>query len=153
MAGFSITETMTGVHEFEPDFGPEGRRPMEFRVKWGTSSFLDYLNPRSDSFLLSELEGTVTVDGLCLDAPCRGTFELRYFTDQTIRYVFEFETNGVTYEYAGTKVNIWPWNLPVSHTTCFGTLKEKESGKLVSRSVVYFKFRTLPWFLASVRPA
>ena len=33
------------------------------------------------------------------------------------------------------------------------TIKEKSSGKLVSRSVVYFKLWTLPTFIASLRPA
>ena len=152
MVGFTITETMSGHHEFEPECGPEGRRPMEFRVRWGAPELLEYLNPKSGRFLISDLEGTVTIDGLCLEAPCRGRFELRYFSDQTIRYTFEFDANGTTYEYAGHKVNIWPWNLPFSHTTCFGTIKEQRSGKLVSRSVVYFKLWALPGFLASLRP-
>ena len=49
------------------------------------------------------------------------------------------------------KRNIKPWNLPVSHTTCYGELTEAKSGKLVSRSVTYFRLKTLPSFLWSFR--
>jgi len=77
--------------------------------------------------------------------------ELAYFTEGKIRYTFDFSAKGKMYRYVGEKVNIRPWNLPVSHTTCFGTLVEKESGRLVSRSVTFFKLHTTPAFMASLR--
>ena len=149
--GFTIDEVMTGEHRFEPGCGPEGKHFMEFFVTWGTKSLAGFLNPTDQGFLSSELEGTVTVGGLCEKAPCKGSMLLRYVGGRFIRYTFDFEVDGRGYSYVGEKVNIRPWNLLFSHTTCFGTLKETESGKLVSRSVTYFRIHKTPIFLASLR--
>ncbi|MBI4704910.1 MAG: hypothetical protein HY744_27715 [Deltaproteobacteria bacterium] len=151
--GFLIDEQMIGTHEFEPGCGPRGRFPFEFRVSWGPKHLLAWANPLGPGFLEQPLRGTVTAGELCERAPCEGTFALRYFTTRSIRYAFRFAVAETQYEYVGEKVNILPWNLPVSHTTCFGTLKETQTGKLVSRSVTFFKLRTMPAFLASSRLA
>ena len=149
--GFSIDEVMSGEHRFEPGCGPEGKLFMEFDVTWGTKRLLPFLNPRDEAFFHTDLKGTVTVEGLCRDAPCKGSLVFRYFGEHFIRYTFDFEVDGRAYRYVGEKVNIRPWNLPFSHTTCFGTLKEAEDGKLVSRSVTYFRLHKTPVFLASFR--
>jgi hypothetical protein len=151
--GFRMDEVMSGEHAFEPGCGPEGRHRMHFDVSWGPRDLKRFVNPFDDGFGVSELEGRVSIDFLCQDAPCRGTFHLRYFTDHTIRYDFEFDAQGRRHRFVGEKVNIWPWNLPYSHTTCFGTVVEVESGKLVSRSVTHFRLHTLPAFVASLRLA
>ena len=103
--------------------------------------------------LQSDLEGTVSIDGLCVDEPCRGTLALRYLTDQTLRYSFEFQVASVPYRYVGEKVHIRPWNLPWSHTTCYGRLVRSDTGELVSTSVTHFRWRSIPAFLASLRLA
>jgi len=149
--GFEIDEVMTGRHEFEPGFGEPGYRPMEFRVTWGHSHLSKWLNPRNGEFLNGPLRGKVTIGGLCVDAPCEGTLQLRYFTDHKIRYAFEFRSMGKDYSFVGEKVNIQLWNLPVSHTTCMGRLTESKTGKLVSTSVTHFRFLSAPAFLASMR--
>jgi hypothetical protein len=151
--GFLIHEIMDGVHEFEPDMGPLGRLPMEYRVAWGARDSVGFLNAKRKDCLIADLEGTVTVGGLCEAARCRGTLDLRYFSIHTLRYTFDFEADGKAYRYVGDKVNIWPWNVGTSHTTCFGTLKERDSGKLVSRSVTYFRWWRAPAFVASLRLA
>ena len=151
LVGFHANEVMTGTHEFEPGCGPAGRRFMQFRVKWGTSKLADWLRKDSGRFLTNDLEGTVTIDGLCTDAPCKGDLELRYFDLHKIRYLFTFEVGGVAYRYVGEKVNIMPWNLPFSHTTCFGRLTEVATGKLVSTSVTFFRFSTVLQFATSLR--
>jgi hypothetical protein len=151
--GFRMNEVMSGDHEFEPGWGPDGRFPFEFRVAWGPKNLGAWLNPWSEQFLTHPLEGTVTVGGLCKKAPCKGTMELRYFRDYKIRYTFDFTVDGTRYHYVGDKVNIKPWNLPVSHTTCFGVLTEAETGRLISRSVTHFRMRTTPAFLLSFRLA
>jgi hypothetical protein len=151
--GFAVDEVMSGYHRFEPGFGSAGRLPMEFRVTWGTKNLRRYLDPKGDRFLVNNLEGSVSIGCLCKDVPCKGTLELKYFSEQAIRYSFVFEIDGKAYHYVGEKVNIWPWNLHVSHTICFGTLVETETGKLVSRSVTRFRLRTFPAFLASFRLA
>lgn len=148
--GFSMHEKMTGTHDFEPGCGPEGHHFLEFEVDWGPRSLRTFLLP-GPGFMRAELKGHVTVGGLCERAPCNGIFELRYFTDRRIRYEFEFEADGEHYRYVGEKVNILPWNLPVSHTTCFGTLTKLSSRELVSRSVTFFRLATAPAFLSSLR--
>lgn len=151
--GFLIDEVMSGEHEFEPGCGPVGKRPMEFRVTWGPKYLLPWLNPWGGSFMTQKLQGTVTIDGLCKDAPCHGTLEIKYFTEHKIRYTFDFRVREKAYHFVGEKRNIRPWNLHVSHTTCYGELREMATQKLVSRSVTYFRLRTTPDFLFSWRLA
>ena len=151
--GFTMDEVMTGTHRFEPEFGDDKERFMEFRVTWGPKNMTRFANPFGGGFMKNDLAGTVTIDGLCYNAPCSGALELNYFSEARIRYTFDFEVKGVKYHFVGEKVNIKPWNLPVSHTTCFGVLKEAESGRLVSRSVTFFRLKTSLAFLASLRLA
>lgn len=151
--GFRVDEVMSGEHEFEPAFGLAGKRPMEFRVTWGADRVGEWGNPFGAGFMVNDLAGTVSIQGLCEKTPCRGTLELRYFRDRTIRYTFEFAVNGTGYRYVGEKVHILPWNLPWSHTTCYGRVVDKATGELVSTSVTHFRLRTAPAFLASVRLA
>jgi hypothetical protein len=148
--GFAIKEVMSGSHEFSPGQGPTGRMFMEFQVRWGAPD-LKKCWQSQDWIWVNELDGRVTVAGLCDQAACPGRLEMRYLRDASIRYVFDFEANGMAYRYVGEKVNIKPWNLPVSHTTCFGTLVEADSGKLISTSLLHFRLRGLPRFLTSIR--
>lgn len=149
--GFRMSEVMTGRHEFEPGCGPRGTHPFEFRVDWGPEDVLAWANPTRREFLTQPLEGWVSIGELCERAPCAGTLELRYFTKRTIRYTFAFVADGRDYQYVGEKVNILPWNLPTSHTTCFGTVKELDTGKLISRSVTHFRLKTTFDFVTSFR--
>ncbi|MCX7957822.1 MAG: hypothetical protein N3B13_02110 [Deltaproteobacteria bacterium] len=149
--GFEMKEIMSGTHRFEKGCGPEGEFPLVFNVVWGTDNLSEWINPKSEKFMTNHLRGHVTVGGLCENAEVNGTLELRYFTEFKIRYRFEFSANGKNYIYTGEKVNIKPWNLPVSHTTCFGTIVEKDSCRLISRSVAFFRYSTIPAFLMSFR--
>ena len=149
--GFRMDEVMSGVQEFEPGCGPPGQRAMEFRLTWGPDSLLDWVQPSSGKFLWQEAKGEISVDGLCLKVPCRGSLSLRYFDEHRLVYSLDFEASGKRYRYVGEKVNIWPWNLLTSHTTCFGRIIEPDSGKLVSTGVAHFRFNTVPDFAASFR--
>lgn len=149
--GFLVDEVMSGTHEFEPGCGPRGTFPFEFRVTWGPEDVRRWASPRDHDFLVQPLWGEVTIGGLCNELPCEGSLKLRYFTKRTIRYRFDFAVDGASYRYIGEKVNILPWNLPTSHTTCFGTVIERSSGKLISRSVTLFRLRTTFDFVTSVR--
>jgi len=150
--GFEMHEQMSGTHVFEPPFGdPEERVPFRFDITWGPRDLWRWLNPRDEEFLCQQLRGTVSAAGLCENAPCEGVLELRYFGEHVLRYTFEFLAQGVAYRYVGEKVNIRPWNLPFSHTTCFGVLTEARSGRLVSRSVTHFRMSTAIAFLRSLR--
>jgi hypothetical protein len=142
---------MTGTHEFEPGFGEPGQKFMEYSGSWGPKHLGEWINPLGGKFMYNDLAGKVTIEGLCENAPMVGSLELLYFTEAKIRYTFSFEVNGTEYLYIGEKVDIRPWNLHRTHTTCYGTLSEKETGRLVSRSVVYFRFRTAPKFALSLR--
>lgn len=149
--GFVMDETMSGHHTFEPGQGPSGTLPFVFKGTWGPRDLVKWINPFGGQFMVQPMKGWITAGGLCEKAPMSGTLELAYFTEGKIRYTFDFSAKGKMYRYVGEKVNIRPWNLPVSHTTCFGTLVEKESGRLVSRSVTFFKLHTTPAFMASLR--
>ncbi len=149
--GFAMDEVMSGEHRFEPGCGPRGPHPMEFDVTWSAPDLREFLTPGGDHFMSTDLEGTVTIGGLCTGAPCRGTLSFHYVPDRLIRYEFTFEHDGRGYRYVGEKVNILPWNLAFSHTTCFGTLTETDGGRLVSRSVTHFRVWRAPGFLASLR--
>lgn len=151
--GFSMTEIMEGVHHFSPDYSDDtSERAMKFEVVWGSMSMTEFLNPASPNFLTATLKGEVSIEGLCEKALCAGTLKLNYFVDNTIEYNFTFQDfTGIRYYYTGKKVNIKPWNLPTSHTTCFGTVVEEGTGKLVSTSTTFFKFKRIPSFLLSLR--
>ena len=149
--GFMMDEVMTGTHQFEPGFGEPGEKFMEYRVTWGPRHVSEFANPIGGKFMYNDLRGTVTIEGLCEDAPCEGSLELLYFTEGKIRYTFVFEIDGTEYLFIGEKIDLRPWNLHRTHTTCYGTLTERETGRLVSKSITYFRLRTAPAFVASVR--
>ena len=151
--GFWMDEVMTGDHEFEPGCGPKGKHFFEFRGTWGTNNFKEWLDSSSDKFMINDLKGKVTVGGLCKDIPLKGRLELKYFSENKIIYIFDFKYKNKTYHYIGEKVNIHLWNLPVAHTTCFGVLTNKKTGKLISRSLTHFRILSAPSFLASLRLA
>jgi hypothetical protein len=151
--GFQLDEVMSGTHEFEPNRGPRGTFPFEFRVNWGPRNVLEWGNPWHHEFLCQPLSGRVTMGGLCDDVPCEGSLKLRYFTKRTIRYRFDFAVENARYRYLGEKVNILPWNLPTSHTTCFGTVVDLATGVLISRSVTHFRLKTTFDFVTSFRLA
>jgi NAD(P)-dependent dehydrogenase (short-subunit alcohol dehydrogenase family) len=146
--GFRVDEEMTGYHELEPGFGTPGRRPMSFRVSWGADDIGAWLRRGATTEPL-RLDGRVAVDGLVEDAACSGTLELRY-GEGRIRYAFDFAAHGRRYHFVGEKVNIKPWNLPTSHTTCFGRLTD-DDGRLVSTSVLLFRLERLPALVKSFR--
>jgi hypothetical protein len=154
--GFRIEEKMDGTHRFLRDFPPGkvdagSELPFAFNVTWGHQDLPRYLLPGGDDFLSAEMEGYVTAGGLCLDAPLKGTLELRYFKDASVHYEFEFEAHGRPMRYVGQKRDIRPWNLHRSHTTCYGTVTDVATGDPLSDSVVRFELGMLPTFLASLR--
>ncbi len=151
--GFRAHEIMEGTHVFVEGEGPPGEHPLRFEVTWGADDLRTWLDPRRPEFMTNFLKGEISAGGLVERAHCEGVLELRYFTESKIRYRFEFaDVRGKRYLYVGEKVNIRPWNLHRSHTTCYGTITEADSGKEVSRSIVYFRLSRLPRFVASFRP-
>jgi hypothetical protein len=149
--GFKMDEVMSGTHEFIPGHGPEGEYPMEFRGTWGPEHMSKWLNPWGEEFMTQPMKGTISIGEFCEDVPCIGSLQLAYFSEQKVKYELMFSVEGEPHVYIGEKINIKPWNLHKSHTTCYGGVFEIESGEMVSRSVTYFRFKTAPAFLASFR--
>lgn len=149
MIGFKMNEIMVGTHRFE---GSDEELPMLFHLTWGHRSLRAYCSPFSPDFLRADAKGIITVGGLVHKAECEGSLHLLYFTEQKVRYELAFEDGqGKAYRYVGEKVDIRPWNLHKSHTTCYGTITECGTGKVVSRSVVHFPLSELLTFLKSHR--
>ncbi len=150
--GFHLTETMSGTHEFVNKAGPDGEHPMKFTVTWGTKHLSEWLNPLSHQFMSNYLQGHISVGALVDDAPCHGTLDLRYFQEAALRYTIFFKgDDGTAYKYVGEKVNLRPWNLHRTHTTCYGTITNLNSNVEISRSILHFRLDTAPSFLASFR--
>ena len=128
--GFKMDEVMTGFHRFDEDFDliTDGKSLskeelfMEFKITWGPNDILKWINPLSRDFMTQPLKGTITIQGLCEDCPCDGTLALSYHKGE-LCYNIRFIHNKRIYRYVGKKINIRPWNLPISHTTCYGTTK------------------------------
>lgn len=149
--GFLIDEHMAGDHEFINNSGPAGRHNFEFWATWGPDNILEWANPLAGRFLTNRLNGYITIGKLCEKVLVQGTLELLYFDEQKIRYTFDFNANGTDYRYIGEKIKISPFNLPYSHTTCFGTVTEKKTGKVISKSITHFNLDELQPFLNSLR--
>lgn len=150
--GFLVDEIMTGTHQFSPGCGPQGEFPFEFQISWGNTHFKNFLNPLGPEFFTTSLKGKVTVGELVTNAPCEGTLELKYFTEAKLRYTFDFQDlEGTVYHYRGEKIDLRPWNLHRTHTTLYGTVTNKKTGLEISRSTAYFRLKTIPAFLLSMR--
>lgn len=144
MLGFRFDEVMSGTHQWESQPGAEF--DMEFKITWGPNDVLKWFADR----LVCLLHGTMTVGGLCENAPCKGTISLHYWKG-IIKYDIHFIAHDTAYQYVGEKRNIKPWNLHRTHTTCYGTLIRVWDKKVVSKSVTHFRLSTLPSFLMSFR--
>jgi hypothetical protein len=157
--GFQMEERMAGTHRYRRAFPPGGveageERPIELRARWGHPRLREFLFPGSGEFLTAALEGTLTAGGLCQEAEVRGTLELRYFVDATIRYRFEFQgAGGGSFRFVGEKRELRPWNLHRTHTICHGTIQHQGDGETLSDVTVRFDLAQLPAFLASFRLA
>lgn len=156
--GFLVDETMAGTHRFLVDFDPGGIKagdelPLAFEATWGHPQLERFANPLSQDFLFNVLTGSVSAGGLCEATPIKGTLELRYFKDSTIRYTFEFEAHGLPLRYVGVKRGIRPWNLHRTHTTCYGTITDLSTDTPLSDSVVHFDLKLLASLAASLRLA
>jgi hypothetical protein len=141
------THTFSRISSFAHRTDDKKEYPFSFDVRWG-AKLKDFLNPFSKQFMTAKLNGIVDVGGIGR-FPCVGTLKLDYVNKNKITYEFLFVISHREYKYVGEKVNIKPWNLPASHTTCFGTIIEKYSGTLVSKSITHFRMSTLPSFLKS----
>jgi hypothetical protein len=144
MVGFKFDEVMSGTHEWITQ--PGAKFDMEFNVRWGPDNVIKWI---SDD-LVCPLEGTITIGGFCDRVPCKGTISLHYWAGE-IKYDIHFIVNDIAYNYRGEKKDIRPWNLHRTHTTCYGVLIQSWNKRVISKSITYFRLKTLPSFLASFR--
>jgi len=152
MIGFKMDELMVGTHTFSDGSHKSKEYPLNFSLTWGSPDLLKFLNPSSEDFLSSRVKGFITVGGLANKADCNGTLKLMYFTKRKIHYELDFKgNNDRAYKYVGEKVNLWPWNLHKTHVTCYGTIKDIETGKIISNSLVHFPYRETLDFIMSAR--
>jgi len=152
--GFLMNEVMTGTHQFVDGAGPAGDLFMEFKVTWGNKHVSKFFNPLGKEFFRNTMSGKVTIEGLVQDAELEGKLELLYFTEAKLKYSFNFRgPDGREYTYKGEKRDLRPWNLHRTHMTLYGTVTETDTGRLISNSILYFKLKTMPTFLASFRLA
>lgn len=157
--GFRIQEHLVGSHRYARDVAvPSGEPiaagtelPFSFTARWGHPQLLAYLNPLAGDFMTAVVDGTITAGGLCDAAPIRGTVELRYVRDATVRYVFDFTAQGQLYRYQGQKRELRPWNLHRTHLTCYGTITEVAAGNHVSDAVASMTLLELPRMLGTFR--
>jgi len=143
--GFSIEESMVGTHRFSLS---SVEMPFRFDITWGT----DDIKAAWELGGVFSAIGTISVEGLCDRTSCYGALKLGYFSEGRLRYELFFSTPRLgECIYIGEKVNIKPWNLLVSHTTCFGTIELAESGQLLSRSVSHFRAKDVLKFAKSFK--
>lgn len=143
---FKMTEIMEGYHEPEP-----GKRlPIKFEAEWGPPNMDMFLDYKDIMFLTCIMKGKITAEGLCKNAKLDGLLYLHYHKG-TIIYEFTFNEGGKTYLFTGEKVNIRPWNVLTSHTTCYFTIVDAYTDVLVSRGVVFFKLKNVLSFIKSLR--
>ena len=141
MLGFEIQETMSGYDD--------NGDPFEFNVTWGIDDWKN-IGKRPVNF---DLKGTVLFNNqIC---PCEGNLIIDYFETNSIKYNFNFIANINSTNrkliYIGEKINIKPWNLLTSHTTCFGVILGDYTKVLVIKTHTFFKLKTIPKFLFSFR--
>jgi hypothetical protein len=157
--GFRVEESMRGMQRYLRDWDPGlvkagSELPFNFHAAWGHPSLSRYLDPRNEEFLVARMEGNVTAGGLAGEAEMRGTLEIRYVQDASVRYRFAFVAQeGRTMRFEGSKTGIRPWNFLKTHTVCRGTVTEDATGQPLSDVTVRFNLADLPVFLMSLRPA
>jgi len=161
MRGFKISETMSGTHAFVGDYeNCKINLPLYFKIDWSYKNTLECLKRLVTMKPVTfEVKGRFFAEGLCDEIDCVGGMHLDYFGNHTISYCLEmrnpsysrvssFEKINEHYFFIGDKINIKPWNLLTSHTTCYGIITNGK-GELISKCKVFFKLRTLPAMLAS----
>lgn len=152
--GFLADEVMTGTHSFKEGVGPEGELHIEFHATWGHKRLSKFVNPLSKEFFKNSMTGTVTVEGLVEETEMEGSLTLAYFSQAKLIYDFNFRgPDGTEYNFYGEKRDLRPWNLHKTHTTLYGTITERDSGRVISESVLHFLLKTAPAFLLSFRLA
>jgi len=125
-------------------------KKFEFTVD-ATAPIPKFVNSKSEDFMLTKLEGVVTMEDICEDLEIRnGELLLDFFGNQELVYSFDFEAEGSTFYYQGQK------ELSLKHplysmTTLGGEIYEKENGRLITPYLSECKFdlKDLPRFLFS----
>jgi len=153
---FAMREVMRGTHHFvDKSLGSTDETEFYFKIKWG-QKFSSFLNPVSPDCFKADAKGVINVSGLTKgEIPTEGSLELRYLTEQKLRYTLNFKVDKKRYQYIGEKVDVKLWQplfLVKTHTTCYGYIKDPK-GEVISRSVTHFELKpqNIISFVASLR--
>lgn len=148
--GFTIRETLVGTCQVQ---GVSAGReiPLTLELEWGPRDIWKWLSPVSNVRGLSACSGRAVIEGVAGPVPVEGTLDLRYLKDRTIVYDMKMDVGGKNYKFMGKKSNIWPWNLPWSHTTCYVSMTDQVTEEPYATGTVRFRLQELPAFLRSVR--
>ncbi len=141
-------KTMHGI--YKKDLGSAAKQ-FDFTVN-ARAPLKRIINPFDSKFMLADLEGKVTMAGICNDAPIsNGSLMLDFFRQRALIYTFEFNAGGREFTYCGIK------NLhiekPIKSMTClYGVIKEPDGDRMknVWPAESYFKLIELPGFLLSL---
>ncbi|MCK9596160.1 hypothetical protein M0R19_03180 [Candidatus Pacearchaeota archaeon] len=138
-----------GIHTKEPI-----KVPIKLNLTWN-SDLLSFINPIHIGFLRAYVDGTIQIDDE--EFTLFGTLTLKYFEDNSIEYHLFIENfikksstkDSECLTFIGKKINIKPWNLLFSHTTCFGTLLQ--NNELIADCYLFFNLKDLFPFLKSFK--
>jgi hypothetical protein len=136
--GVHFAETMAG--SFTDTAGE--KKPIVFTVKAMASKAKAFVTGAP-----MRLEGTMTVGGICRNAPATGSLEVKLLTEREIVYTLVFMgDDGATYRYVGKK-SVSGLNLLKSMTTLRGNLTRERD--VVGTAELSFSLRDIPEFMKS----
>lgn len=151
LSGFEFSESVSGTHRFVERRRDRGEMPFSFSMRAFTDELKVLLDPASREFFRLTIEGTVSMEGLAVDAPFSGTLEASIVRKRQLIYDFNFKASGgVLHRFWGHKdLSIFqPFK---SVTTLYGEVAIAKTGKVISTSVSYLDARDLPGMLGSLR--
>lgn len=118
-----------------------------------TASLCNLITPLTGRFMLTDLDGTVTMEGVCKDSPIyNGKLHLDFLGDQVLKYTFSFKNDEKRFDYIGKKI-LSLRNPIESMTTLHGGIYESrlEDGKAgdILRTKSHFDLdELLPYLLS-----
>jgi len=142
--GFRVHETLAGRHAFASGEGPPGEFPFSLELYWGPERVAAFLNPfNRDAFLTAGVCGVIRAGAWVEEAPCEGTLEFRSVSGAGMRVRLYFNAGSNAYEFIGRRAGLRPWDLHRTATACYGVVYDLETGREVSRSLIYPRFPIL----------
>lgn len=126
-------------------------KPKTFDFTVDASANLgQFVNPAGSKFLLTHLEGVITMEGLCHESAVMDG-SLTLFKNSELLYDFKFVADGEAMQYTGKKLLNFRHPLD-SMTTLYGSIRRLStvgSDDDIKASVSFFRLADLPEFMMS----